>query len=210
MFTGIIQELGQLIDIRPYKNSLSKIKVKADKILSDVKHGDSISVNGVCLTVTDFGKDFFEADLMDETKKAASLSRIKKSDKLNLERALKLQDRFGGHFISGHVDDIGTILKIQKTPGQYNIKIQIKKDIADYLVQKGSIAVDGISLTIMSVGVIDFDVSLIPETLENTNMQFKKIGDVVNIETDILGKYVMKSRSAHEKSEVLKDILKNF
>ncbi len=210
MFTGIIQELGQLIDIRPYKNSLSKIKVKADKILSDVKHGDSISVNGVCLTVTDFGKDFFEADLMDETKKATSLSRIKKGDKLNLERALKLQDRFGGHFISGHVDDIGTILKIQKTPGQYNIKIQIKKDIADYLVQKGSIAVDGISLTIMSVGVIDFDVSLIPETLENTNMQFKKIGDVVNIETDILGKYVMKSRSAHEKSEVLKDILKNF
>ncbi|MBU0650433.1 riboflavin synthase, partial [bacterium] len=165
----------------------------------------SIAVNGVCLTVTKFSNNFFEAEVMSETFKLTTISSLKADDYVNLERALKAGDRLGGHFVSGHIDGQGKIKNINKIPGKYIFEIQSDKDILDYIVKKGSIAVDGISLTVIDVTNSYFSFSVIPHTLEQTTLQEKKIGDIVNLETDIVGKYILKKS---DKKDISLDFLK--
>ena len=185
MFTGLIEEVGT------FENFLSgKIKIKCKKILEDIKIGDSISVNGICLTVTSFDKNFFTADVMPETIKRTSLDNLNRGDLINLERALKLNDRLGGHIVSGHIDTVGTI-KLMKSEGNAIIvTISTEKNFLKYIASKGSVAIDGMSLTVVNVNDLNFSVSLIPHTRDVTNFKNKKVGSIVNIETDVLAKYV--------------------
>lgn len=181
MFTGIIEEVGRLRSLDG-----GRIEIACEKILEDIKIGDSIATNGVCLTVVDFGENFFAADVMPET-----LRRITLADKnFNLERALKLGDRLGGHIVSGHIDGVGKILSIRPEGNALLIDVAAESSLLKQIAAKGSVALDGISLTVVAAGAENFSVSLIPHTREVTNFKFKRVGSLVNIETDILAKYV--------------------
>ena len=191
MFTGIIEELGTVKDIGITGNS-AQIKLSAEKVLENTRIGDSIAVNGVCLTVTGITSDGFSADVMPETLKRTSLSIVRRGDKVNLERAMAADGRFGGHIVSGHIDGTGTIRDYKKDGNAVWVTISAPDDILKLVVEKGSIAIDGISLTVASVGKKSFTVSIIPHTISNTTLADKKSGDIVNLETDIIGKYVEK------------------
>ncbi len=195
MFTGIVEEVGEIISISRGKDSV-RLSIKADVVLEDVNLGDSISTNGVCLTVTKVDRDYFVADVMPETLRRSNLRFLKTGSKVNLERALKLSDRLGGHMVSGHVDGVAKV-ESRKQEGNaelFNFKIVEKNEgeISKYLVEKGSIAVDGISLTIMSCQDDYFTVSIIPHSKENTILAARQTGDYANLEVDIIGKYVEK------------------
>lgn len=189
MFTGLIEEIGQVRNKLRVKDSM-RLKISAQKILSGIRLGDSISTNGVCLTVTSFGKDYFEADLMAETVRYTSFENIEIGAKVNLERALKLGDRLGGHIVSGHIDGKSKIKSIKKEDFAIWIEIEAIECIKPYLVKKASIAIDGTSLTIAELGENSFWVSIIPKTQEETTLTSKIIGDWVNLEADAIGKYV--------------------
>ncbi|TWI54663.1 riboflavin synthase [Halalkalibacter nanhaiisediminis] len=189
MFTGIIEEIGTILDIRQSGEAMV-MKLGAKRILKDVQLGDSISVNGVCLTVTSFTKEYFTVDVMPETVRATSLQGLGRGAKVNLERAMSAGGRFGGHFVSGHVDGTGKILA--KTPEQNAVyyQIGIGPELRHYMVEKGSVAVDGTSLTIFAVDEKSFTISIIPHTIEETIIGSKGVGDRVNIECDMIGKYI--------------------
>jgi riboflavin synthase len=189
MFTGIVEEMGSIKQIAQKGNTLS-LSIYAKKIMPDLKVGDSISVNGVCLTVTNFMDDFFRVDVMPETFKATSLSTIKEGTKVNLERAMSANGRFGGHFVTGHVDGVGKILR--KTPKENAIyyDIQISDQYRHLSLHKGSIAIDGISLTLFDVSSSHITVSLIPHSANETVLGYKKAGDFVNLEFDMIAKYL--------------------
>ncbi len=189
MFTGIIEELGTVgqMDRRP--DSI-KLTVHAQKVLEGTQLGDSIAVNGVCLTVTALTDSSFTADVMHETMRRSSLNDIKSGSKVNLERAMQVGGRLGGHIVSGHIDGTGHISRIATDGIARIITIAISKDMEPFIVEKGSIAIDGISLTVVSVGNSQFSVSIIPHTMANTTLIDKHPGSVVNLETDIIGKYV--------------------
>ncbi|MBD8070318.1 riboflavin synthase [Bacillus sp. PS06] len=191
MFTGIIEEIGTVSDIQGTKDSIV-MKIKAEKILVDVALGDSIAVNGVCLTVTSFSKEEFSVDVMPETVKSTSLQTLKKHSSVNLERAMSAGGRFGGHFVSGHVDGIGKIVGKEPHSNAVYYSIKVKPELIDYMIPKGSITVDGTSLTIFGISDDTFMISLIPHTVSETIIGEKGIGDIVNIECDMLGKYVEK------------------
>lgn len=191
IFTGIVEELGTVSKIEKGARSL-KITVKASKVLEDVKIGDSIAVNGVCLTVVDFARDFFTADVMPETVAKTTLKNLRVGDYVNLERALRLGDRLGGHLVQGHVDGIGKIIKKEPKDIAIIYHIAAPDNVLRYTVPKGSIAVDGISLTVIEAGKGSFNVSLIPHTSRMTTLGFKNAGDEVNLETDIIGRYIEK------------------
>ena len=193
MFTGIIEETGVITNIRPSGRS-SRITISATGILSDMKSGDSINTNGVCLTVTEFTPKTFTVDVMPETMQRTAFHELKTGSRVNLERALRLTDRIGGHLVSGHVDGTGTINRIKKDENAIWLTILAGKPILRYVVEKGSIAIDGISLTIASVDEHSFKVSIIPHTLNETTILDRKVGDTVNLECDIIGKYVEKLR----------------
>jgi len=192
MFTGIVEEIGEVVSIEKASN-LFKIKIKASKVLEDVKKGDSIAVDGACLTVTDFTSTYFTADIIFETKKTTKLNLLRPKTKVNLERALAVGMRFGGHLVSGHIDGVGQIINIQKIAGKYNIKIKLDSTLMKFIIKKGSICIDGISLTVSDVLSNVFIVSLIPHTLKETTLHLKKVGNTVNVETDLVGKYILKS-----------------
>ncbi|GHT63749.1 riboflavin synthase [Endomicrobiia bacterium] len=185
MFTGLIEDIGTV-------KNISSSQIELDTKLDNIAKGDSISVNGVCLTAVNLNKSTFIADYSPSTDRITTLSRLKQNSKVNLERALKLSSRFGGHIVNGHVDGIAKIEKIEKLKEFYRVVFSCGKNISAYCVEKGSIAVDGISLTIASLLNSGFEVFIIPETFNNTIMQFKKVGDEVNIEADILAKYIEK------------------
>lgn len=185
MFTGIIEEAGTFGGL---KNG--KIKINCSKVLEDVKIGDSISTNGICLTVTNFDNNSFNADVMPETIRRTSLENLKNGDIINLERALKVGDRLGGHIVSGHIDGVGSIKSMNVEGNAIIVTIKAEKDLLRYIAAKGSVALDGMSLTVVEAGSSDFSVSLIPHTRDITNFKYKKIGDLVNIETDVLAKYL--------------------
>ncbi len=185
MFTGIIEEVGKLKNFDG-----GRIEVNCEKVLSDVSIGDSIDVNGICLTVTNFGKDFFTADVMPETVRRTSLGEVAAGGALNLERAMKVDDRFGGHIVSGHIDDVGKILTIRIEGNAVFIDVTAPPNILRQIAEKGSVALDGISLTVVDATSEKFCVSMIPHTLSVTNFKFKHVGSLVNIETDILAKYI--------------------
>ncbi len=189
MFTGIIEELGTIEKIQQ-KNEAIVMTIRASKILEDVNLGDSIAVNGVCLTVTSFTSNEFTVDLMPETVRATSLRMLKKGSKVNLERAMAANGRFGGHFVSGHVDGIGTIVKKEPLDNAVYYEIEIPETLRPYILLKGSVAIDGTSLTIFKVTNKTFTVSIIPHTLSETIIGSKGPGDIVNIECDMLAKYI--------------------
>ncbi|MBE6862452.1 MAG: riboflavin synthase [Ruminococcus sp.] len=190
MFTGIVEEVGTVKAVQ--KGSSSFIKIQAYRIFEDMHLGDSIAVNGVCLTVTDFGGNVFTADVMNETLSRSSLGTLKSGSHVNLERAMAANGRFGGHIVSGHIDGTGTISKIKNDGIAVWYTISTSPEIMRYIVEKGSIAIDGISLTVAKVTESTFSVSIIPHTAQQTILSEKKTGDVVNLENDIVGKYVEK------------------
>lgn len=196
MFTGIIEELGTVgqMDRRP--DSI-KLTIQARKVLEGTQLGDSIAVNGVCLTVTSMTDSSFTADVMHETMRRSSLSDIKSGSKVNLERAMQVGGRLGGHIVSGHIDGVGHIARIASDGIARVIAISIPKDMEPFIVEKGSIAIDGISLTVVSVGNSQFSVSIIPHTMAHTTLIDKHPGAVVNLETDVIGKYVHSFTTAH-------------
>jgi riboflavin synthase len=189
MFTGIVEELGQLKRIKSGSKS-AFLEIKAKQVLQDVKIGDSIAVNGVCLTVTGFQQDWFTADVMAETLNKTNLGRLRSGERVNLERALRLSDRLGGHIVSGHIDGVGTITSQRVVDIAVLTEIAAPPQILKYVIAKGSIAIDGISLTVVELTPSAFTVSLIPHTAKLTTLGFKKAGDWVNLEGDVLGKYV--------------------
>lgn len=191
MFTGIIEEVGTVKNIIKLGDS-NTIQVACSKILSDIHIGDSIAVNGICLTATRFDSNSFEADVMNETIKRSSFTSLKAGSKLNLERAMSAYGRFGGHIVSGHIDGTGRISSVENDGNAVWIKINCDRKLLNGIVEKGSIAIDGISLTVAGVDDLSFSVSIIPHTLDNTILADKKSGDIVNLETDIIGKYVEK------------------
>ncbi len=189
MFTGIIEECGRVKSLT-ISGSSGKIIIGAFKMLEGTNIGDSIAVNGVCLTVTDIGRNEFTADIMAETARRSSLSKLKPGESVNLERAMSANGRFGGHIVSGHIDGTGTIVSKIEEENAVWVQISTSSAILRLIVEKGSIAIDGISLTVAKVSESDFSVSIIPHTAKETTLLNKKSGDIVNLENDIIGKYV--------------------
>lgn len=209
MFTGIVEEIGTVKEFSK-SGSSALITVECKKILNDVKMGDSISIDGVCQTVTQFDKNSFLAQVSAETLNLTSFSTLKTGQKVNLERALTLNSRLGGHIITGHVDGLGKIKNIQKLSDFYNIKFEIEKNLAKYIAKKGSVAINGISLTIANANLNEFEIAVIPHTFENTNLKNLKISDFVNIECDILAKYVEKLLSTDNNKNYTTLVDENF
>ena len=187
MFTGISEEMGKIEAIKRSGDTLN-LKISANKVLKDIKIGDSIMADGVCLTVTEFTDSYFKADLMKESQKASKFDMNMLNKYVNLERALKISDRLDGHIVQGHIDGVGKIVSIRENV----FRIRTSREISKYIVRKGSICIDGISLTVSYENNDDFEVSLILETLKNTNFKYKKVMDKVNLETDILARFVEK------------------
>lgn len=191
MFTGIVEECGTVLGV--LKNGVSgSVQIQASTVLEGTKTGDSIAVNGVCLTVTKLTKSSFTADVMAETFRRTNLGNLGKNSRVNLERAMAANGRFGGHIVSGHIDGTGIISRIKEEGNAVWIYISAPQSILNLIVEKGSVAVDGISLTVAAVSDKEFAVSVIPHTRENTALSGKKTGAVVNLENDIIGKYVQK------------------
>lgn len=191
MFTGIVEEVGIVKEI-VHQEEKSFISIKCSKVLENTKIGESISTNGVCLTVINIGKDYFQADVMGETLNRSNIGRLKNGSKVNLERALTLTSRLGGHIVSGHIDGVGEIVDIKKEGISTWITIKAPYEILKYIVEKGSISINGVSLTVAYVDEVSFKVSIIPHTSYETNLIMNKVGEQVNLECDILGKYVEK------------------
>ncbi|TDL34842.1 riboflavin synthase [Jeotgalibacillus sp. S-D1] len=191
MFTGIIEEVGTVKSVSRGKESMV-LTIEGPKVVSDARLGDSISVNGVCLTVTDFTKSFFSVDVMPETVKASTLHQLKAGSHVNLERAMSAQGRFGGHFVSGHIDGTGTIRSRQQKENAIYIYIDMDPSLMPYFILKGSVAVDGTSLTIFDVQESAIMISLIPQTVDESVIGSKKTGDLVNIECDMIAKYIQR------------------
>ena len=187
MFTGIIEEVGSVQSVGD-----GCLAIKARKVLQDVQLGDSIAVNGVCLTVTSFDGNSFQADVMPETIRRTSLSELKTGSPVNLERALTLNTRLGGHIVSGHIDGVGKIVSLREEKNAVLMKISADGDILRYIVEKGSVAIDGVSLTVAYVDSSVFKVSVIPHTASETTLLYKGAGNTVNLECDIIAKYVEK------------------
>lgn len=191
MFTGIIEEFGAVKDIKKDSKG-ARLSIFAKTILEGSKIGDSITVNGACLTAVNIFNNSFEADVAPETLKKTNLGELKSGSRVNLERALRLSDRLGGHLVTGHIEGTGVIKEKKKFGNSVEFFIEASKELLRYIVQKGSIAIDGISLTVVDVKDRSFSIAVIPHTLEVTTLGVKNIGDSVNIETDIIGKYVEK------------------
>lgn len=209
MFTGIIEELGTVISVKRGGQS-SVIRIGASKILEDLHTGDSIAVNGVCLTAVAFDGQGFTADVMNETFEKSTLESLRPKDPVNLERAMSAGGRFGGHIVAGHVDGTGTILSVKQDANAVWFKVEARPETLRYCIKKGSIAIDGISLTIAETGTSWFQVSVIPHTLRHTVLGFRKPGDAVNLENDMIGKYVeklLKPKTGEKSSSLTEEML---
>ena len=189
MFTGIIEEIGHVNEIKNAASS-AVLTITAKKVLEGTRLGDSIAVNGVCLTVTGIHGGTFTADVMHETLNRSSLGNLKRGSTVNLERDMAADGRFGGHIVSGHIDGTGKIADIKKDDNAVWYRIKTDSRIIKYIVEKGSIAIDGISLTVAGLDNESFSVSVIPHTATSTTLSLKKTGDVVNLENDVVGKYI--------------------
>lgn len=206
IFTGIIEEIGRLADIKKEKD-LYTLKISCKKVLEGTKRGDSIATNGVCLTVTELGNDFYKAEVMVETINSTNFKTLSLGKPLNLERALSPAKRLDGHIVQGHVDGVGEIINILKRGHEIVYRIKFDSDNFKYIAEKGSIALDGISLTVSKVGENYFEVSIIPTTIADTNLASKKLGEKINIETDIIGRYVYNFVNTKEPSKITKNFL---
>ena len=202
MFTGIVEDIGKVKTISRSKASM-QLCIHSKKIVEDVHLGDSIAVNGVCLTVVSYTKDSFTVDVMPETFKATSIRDISIGSPVNLERAMSAMRRFGGHFVSGHVDGIGTIIRKQRNENAIYYDIKISEELRRFCIPKGSITIDGTSLTLFGVQKQIITISLIPHTVEKTVIGSKKEGDIVNVENDMLGKYVIYNMESQQKKKLI-------
>ena len=191
MFTGLIEEVGHIVSIAR-RGTIMNFVIEAHTILDDIHSGDSININGVCQTVTVTGKTDFTVQAVEETLKRSTFGHLKKGDAVNLERALSIGDRLGGHLVQGHVDGTGKITEKKEYAGNVLLSIAPEPQLERYIAEKGSIAIDGISLTVTYVKKGEFGVSIIPHTLKNSTLENVKIGDRVNLETDIIAKYIEK------------------
>ena len=191
MFTGLVEELGKIKSITKGTKS-ARLTIEGQVVLQDVKLGDSIAVNGTCLTVVEYTQRSFTADVMPETVRSTVLAELKPGDVVNLERTLRLGDRLGGHIVSGHVDGVGVIRSKERSDNAIVVTIEAPPEVMRYIIAKGSIAIDGTSLTIVDYGTDWFSVSLIPHTASLTTVGLKETGSKVNLEADVLGKYVAK------------------
>ena len=198
MFTGIVEELGEVVALEPLGDS-ARLTVRGPLVTADARHGDSIAVNGVCLTVAGAEGDSFTADVMKETLDRSSLGALRPGSRVNLERAVRADQRLGGHIVQGHVDGTGEVLS--REPGEHweVVRLSLPANLARYVVEKGSIAVDGVSLTVAAVTEDAFSVSLIPTTLDLTTLGRKQPGEPVNLEVDVIAKYVEKLTAATAK-----------
>lgn len=201
MFTGLVEEVGTVASIKKGINS-SKITINAKKVLEDVILGDSIATNGICLTVVEFTQTSFTVDVMKESLRVTNLGNLKTGDKLNLERALRLGDRLGGNIVSGHIDGTGKIESFLKEDNAVVVTISASYDLLRYIIYKGSIAIDGVSLTVFSIDDTSFKVSIIPHTGVETTLLTKAIKDTVNLECDMVGKYIEKLILNREKTNL--------
>ncbi len=208
MFTGIIEEVGRIERISTERGNL-RVGIKASEVLSDVKVGDSININGACQTVIETDPVSFTVEAVEETLKKTNLGQLKRNDSVNLERSLRFSDRLGGHLVTGHVDCVGKVKSIFKKNGSFLYEFELPDEYSAYLVEKGSVAVDGISLTVVGAKENSFTVSVIPFTLQNTTLGTKRVGDQVNIETDLIGKYVERiTTSKKDRTEITEEWLK--
>lgn len=217
MFTGIVEEIGTVEQIGRGRDS-AVVTIHGKKVLEGTKIGDSIAVNGICLTVISLSElsGNFSADIMHETLNRSSLVGLTRGSHVNLERAMKADGRFGGHMVAGHVDGVGTIRRIRRDDTAVWYTVEAGGEILRYVVEKGSVAIDGISLTVAKVSETDFSVSVIPHTLKETILMEKKEGDAVNLETDMIGKYVEKlldfrsGPQQQEKSKITREYLSHY
>jgi len=198
MFTGIIEDKGKVLKVE-YRGQEKRLTIGLPPHLTEVQLGDSININGVCLTVAQKGQQSIELDLSKETLQRTALGELNQGDQVNLERALRLSDRLGGHIVTGHIDGIGVIVERKRERDFLQLGIRIPESVSKYVVQKGSIAVDGISLTVNEYQGAEIQLTLIPYTIEKTTLVDKKVGDRLNVEADILGKYVEKLLAREDK-----------
>ncbi len=189
MFTGIIEELGRVAAIEPQGDAM-RLTIEGPLVVSDVHRGDSIAVSGTCLTAIEFDKHSFTADVMQETLDKTALGSLKVGDAVNLERAMTAATRFGGHVVQGHVDGVGEIIDREKSEHWEWLRVSIPSELMKYIVLKGSITIDGVSLTVNEVGETHIGLSLIPETLALTTLGHKQVGDKVNVEADVMAKHI--------------------
>lgn len=209
MFTGLIEEIGKVVSVQKAVKS-SRITIAANETLKEANRGDSISTNGVCLTIAEFSDGCFCADVMAETMRRSNLSHLCIGDPVNLERALRVGDRLGGHIVSGHIDGMGSVVSFKREENAVWITVAPPRELLRYIVQKGSIAIDGVSLTVANVDQSIFQVSIIPHTKDVTTLLGKKVGEPVNLECDVLGKYIEKLLYSRDEVPVKQTIDMNF
>ena len=206
MFTGIIQEIGTLQRVSP--GMAYKLRIRAKQTLDGIELGDSICVNGTCLTVVDFDKGSFEVDAMPETIETTTLKFLQMGSRVNLEPSLKVGSKLGGHWVTGHIDGTGKILAKKRVGNAVEYEISIANELSKHLIQKGSVAVDGISLTLIECGAESFRIGIIPHTFQETTLGDKGVGEFVNLETDVIGKYVYKYIGGASEQEVTENLLR--
>ncbi|WP_230868400.1 riboflavin synthase [Iocasia frigidifontis] len=209
LFTGIIQELGILQGSLRTENSY-QLLIKAKRVLNNIKKGDSIAVNGVCLTVVDFTGESFTVDIMPETLRASNLGSLKQGSQLNLEQAVRADGFLGGHLLSGHIDGVGRVKQFTTEKNAVIIEIMVDSELTKFMVDKGSVGLNGVSLTIMKLRQDSIMVSLIPTTRQDTNLDNLKVGQLINIETDLIAKYVYKIMEKGKSEKTGSEIDKNF
>ena len=207
MFTGIVEDRGKILRADA-RGQGKRLMVRVPAHLTDLHLGDSINVNGTCLTVVEKTGDNVAVDVSSETLEKTTFREVREGDEVNLERAMKLSDRLGGHLVTGHVDGVGTLVERRSERDFVQLRIQIPKSVSRYVVTKGSIAIDGISLTVNACGRDEIEITLIPYTLEKTTLIGKRMGDRLNLETDILGKYVEKLMEGRESGKVTSSFLR--
>ena len=210
MFTGIIEEIGSIQGIQKGAKS-SALTIQGNKIFDDLRIGDSVAVNGVCLTAASCNKNSFTADVMHETLQRSAIGALKAGSRVNLERAMPANGRFGGHIVSGHIDGTGEIIKIKRDDNAVWFTIKAADKIMKYIIEKGSIAIDGTSLTVAEVSTVSFSVSIIPHTAKSTIISERSVGDTVNLENDTVGKYIEKLMAyGQTQSGITKEFLAKF
>ncbi|AMB94538.1 riboflavin synthase [Aerococcus sanguinicola] len=207
MFTGLIEEVGKIKAIKK-SSQACVVQIGAARVLEGIQVGDSVAVNGICLTVTDFDQSSFTVDVMPQTWQMTALAQLDRGSAVNLERAMAASDRLGGHFVSGHIDGKAQLQAIRPQGNAVLYDFRAGKDLLDDMVNQGSVAIDGISLTLVQVDQQGFRVSIIPHTLDQTNLTQKKVGDWVNIETDMIGKYVKRFMAKAESSDLTEAYLR--
>lgn len=208
MFTGIIKEMGIVRRFESSRGSVRRLEVEGSGAIKDVKIGDSIAVNGICLTLTERRDNLIAFDVMEETVARSGLSQLKIRDRVNLEDSLKAGDPVGGHFVQGHIDCAGRIARIKNDTAESSITIEFPREYAALVVEKGSVAIDGVSLTVGKAGVDNFKVYIIPHTLKMTNLGSKHSADMVNLEFDIIGKYIVKLDKLRNKASITEEYLR--